>query len=270
MNPLGQQHLDDQGVLGDPCLLSLLGLQGVLDHLLYPFLHRLRGALELRLVPAGLGNHLDRLSRQVPGVLCPLGLLEGQVLQVDLQGSLNKHPSDLGQRGLLPFQALLVLPYLPAFLVNHYVLLGPEDRRLLVDPSSPQAQAPHFFLVAPVVPLCLLLQSPCPQVTLVLLVTRVGPLALGVLEFPVVLAPHFAPLSPSLVVQGVQSNQDLQVGLRDLLVLVYLLRPCLLSVQLDREARWSLVCPHSLVIHEDPEDQLSQVDQGLQHVLSLL
>lgn len=159
------------------------------------------------------------------------------MVQVDLQGSLSKHPSDLGQRGLLPFQALLEIPSPLAFLVNHYVLLVPEDRQLLVDPSSPQVQVPHYFLVAPVAPLCLLLQCPCPLVTLVLLVTLVGPLAPGVLEFPVVLVLLFAHLSPSLVVQGVQSNRVLQVGLEDLLGLVYLDRPCPLSVQLDQEAR---------------------------------
>lgn len=130
-----------------------------------------------------------------------------------------------------------MIPSLLAFQVDHYVLLGPEDRQLLVDPLSLQVQVPHYFLETPEVPFFLLQKDPCPLVTLVLLVTLVGPLTPGVLEYPVVLAPHFAHLSPSLLVLGVQSNQALRVGLQDLLVLVYLLHPCLLSVQLDQGAQ---------------------------------
>lgn len=130
-----------------------------------------------------------------------------------------------------------MIPFLLAFLVNHYVQVGPEDQQLLVDPSSPQILVLRFFLEAPVVPLCPLLEYLCPLVVLVLLVTLVGPLALVVPAFPVVLDLQFGHLFLSQVVLVVLSNRALQMGLRDLVVLVYPLPPCLLSAQLDQEAQ---------------------------------
>lgn len=52
-----------------------------------------------------LGSHLGHFSQEDLGVLCPLGLLEVQVVQGDLQGSLSKRPK--GRRDVFLWNELI-------------------------------------------------------------------------------------------------------------------------------------------------------------------